>query len=649
MTPKRFSGRIAWIFGVIAALAALVLLWDWNWFRPFVEIAASDALGRPVSIGHFDIELRPDLRIVTDDVTIANPTGFPDEDRFASIRRLSIRLELRPLLHRRIHIPEIAVDTPHFDLIRTVPGKANWRFDAGTDSSGDYALDLGTLKIVDGTAHIGDAVTKSDFNLSIRTLPGDGEKEPRLDIAARGTYADQPITGHFTGGSILTLRDAQKPYPVDLWFANGNTRIALKGSVERPLELAGAHLDLTLQGDDLSRLYPLTAIPFPPSPPYRLTGGLDYVADHIRFRNFAGTVGSSDLSGSLEVDPKPERPMISANLTSNRIILADLAGFIGSTPGKADAANDTPEQKRARTAQDASPRLIPDTPVSLPKLRSADMDITFRGKRIESQWTPLDNITARLTLDNGTLLLHPLTFGVGQGQIVGDIKLDGRQNSVRMMADVDFRRIDLHRIMAATKAFEGTGTIGGHAKIDTTGNSLAQMLAQGDGDFKLFMAGGDMSALLVDLAGLDFGSSLLSMLGLPNRTDIRCMIFDSELAAGVLKTRTFLVDTTEANVIGTGSIDLRKEQIAYQITTDPKHFTIGSIPAPIDVKGAIKNPSIGPDAANVGTRVAAASVLGVLLTPLGALLPTIQLGLGDDNDCRALVSEIRQRTAKSAK
>ena len=45
-------------------------------------------------------------------------------------------------------------------------------------------------------------------------------------------------------------------------------------------------------------------------------------------------------------------------------------------------------------------------------------------------------------------------------------------------------------------------------------------------------------------------------------------------------------------------------------------------------------PKPGPLVARVG----AAAVLGVLLTPLGALIPTIQLGLGKDTDCGRLVT-----------
>jgi hypothetical protein len=37
----------------------------------------------------------------------------------------------------------------------------------------------------------------------------------------------------------------------------------------------------------------------------------------------------------------------------------------------------------------------------------------------------------------------------------------------------------------------------------------------------------------------------------------------------------------------------------------------------------------------VVARAGAAAGLGVLLTPLGALLPTIQFGVGNDNACTA--------------
>ena len=46
-------------------------------------------------------------------------------------------------------------------------------------------------------------------------------------------------------------------------------------------------------------LYPLTGIPIPSTPAYRISGQLDYVTatKSIRFNDFEGVVGNSDCRG----------------------------------------------------------------------------------------------------------------------------------------------------------------------------------------------------------------------------------------------------------------------------------------------------------------------------------------------------------------
>ena len=139
------------------------------------------------------------------------------------------------------------------------------------------------------------------------------------------------------------------------------------------------------------------------------------------------------------------------------------------------------------------------------------------------------------------------------------LELDGRRDPIRTTADIDFRQLDFSRIVDKLSAFRGSGTVGGSARIDTVGNSMAAMLGAGNGELKLFMAGGDISALLVHLAGLDLGNSLISALGLPRRADLRCLVADFDLTQGRLDTRTLLADTTEANVIGSGSVNFASE------------------------------------------------------------------------------------------
>ena len=641
-----------WTIGVgtpLLVILLLVLFWDWNWLRPLVEAQASAALGRPVGIGHFDVRLARRPLLVFDNVTIANPDKFPGDKQMGKIDRLSVRVDVGSLFHGPIVIPEIAIEHPDFALVQAPSGTENWQFgDPNAKPSGAPQPQIGSLTITAGKIHVVAGKPQANFTMAVETHQSASGGEATLVVDAKGTYANQPVEGKFIGGALLSLRDPAKPYPIDLQAENGDTHVSLKGTVERPMDFAGANVTLDLKGKDLADLYSLTGIPLAPTPAYHLTGKLDYSAAKITFRQFAGTVGSSDLNGDLSVEIRPgDLPLVTGDLTSHKLVMADLAGFIGATPGKADSKNDTHQVERAEAA--ASPKLLPDTPINLPKLRSADIEVKYRGERIESTSTPIDNLSADLSIENGQIRLHPLSFAVGTGQIVLNLGLDAQGPLVHLVGDADFRKVDVSRVMQSTKIFEGAGTIGGQIKIDTTGNSLAAMLGQGNGDVKLFMTGGDISALLIDLAGLDFGNSVLSLLGLPDRAPVRCMIFDAGLTKGDLQSRLFLVDTTEANVVGKGHVDLAQEQVDYQLTTDPKHFSIGAIPAPIDIKGALKNPSIAPDPTVLAERGGAAAVLGVLLTPLGALIPTIQLGLGKDSDCKSLLQDVQAGAKTPAK
>jgi hypothetical protein len=43
--------------GPVLAVGILATLWDWDWFRPLVAHEASAALGRSVTMRHFDLRL----------------------------------------------------------------------------------------------------------------------------------------------------------------------------------------------------------------------------------------------------------------------------------------------------------------------------------------------------------------------------------------------------------------------------------------------------------------------------------------------------------------------------------------------------------------------------------------------------------------
>ena len=134
-------------------------------------------------------------------------------------------------------------------------------------------------------------------------------------------------------------------------------------------------------------------------------------------------------------------------------------------------------------------------------------------------------------------------------------------------------------MLKATNLIGGAGLFGGRAVLETTGNSMATMLANGNGSLQLTMAGGgDLSALLVDLSGLQFGNALLSALGIPDRDKIECFVADFALQGGELQTRALLLDTTSDITSGGGRSTCARR--AWTTRSRPKPSTLPSARCP---------------------------------------------------------------------
>ncbi len=383
-------------------------------------------------------------------------------------------------------------------------------------------------------------------------------------------------------------------------------------------------------------LYPFTAIPIAQTPPYKIAGNLDYQAGRVRFTHFEGATGRTDLSGDLSVTTTG-KPVVDANLASRQVDLQDLAGFIGDAPGRPDEPGMTPQQRAELHRAEASPKLIPDTPLSVPKLYAADIHLKYKVGHIQGRGQPLDDMVVDADIVNGNVKLHPLSFGIGGGKIVSQIALDEEKAGLHARLDVSFDHVSVDKLLSSFGAGHGAGTVSGKGVIEGTGRSLAGILGHGSGEAKLYMGrGGNLSALLVDLSGLEFGNALLSLLGIPQRATVECLIADVRMQNGVVRPQPIVFDTSEALINVTGEANLLTEVLALQIKTEAKHFTIGSLPAPINISGTLKRPGAAPDAKALALRGGVAVALGIVATRLAALLPMVQFGTGETNTCSAL-------------
>ena len=625
-----FSLRRLWYVPPVLMIVWLVIFWDWNWFKPLVEKQASTTLGRTVLIDDLDVRLSWHPDIVLSGITLANPDGFTtDAAPLAAIRRIAFRFGIRDLLDRRVRISSLDIDQPVATLAADVKGARNWQLllPASDPDAKPWEVQIAGLSIREGRYSLIDRALKADISGTVSTAAPGRSGESMILAKAQGLYNGESFKASFTGGSVLSLRSPENPYPVDLIAESGATRVGLKGTLLDPLQFAGARLRLVLQGPDISALADFTQLPLPKTPPYKLEGDLDYKARSILFNNFKGVMGESDLAGDVSVRLQKPRPLLEGTVRSKQVRLSDLSGLIGGDPN-APAAD----------APGGDGRLIPATPINLPRLKAADVRLDFKGDHIIGDKLPFDRLAFKLTIDDAVMRVSPADLGIGEGALRFYVTLDPRGAQFSLDATAELRRVDVSRLMQKT-GYQGSGRIGGSAVLKGRGRSAAELLGNGDGELKLAMAGGDFSALLLDLSGLDFGNALLSAIGIGKRTEVRCLVGDFALAKGRLDTRSFVLDTGNTNLLLDGSANLRDETLDLRLRTQPKRANIARLKAPIHIRGTFADPSIRPDLLDLGVRAGAAVALGVLLTPLAAILPTLQLGPGEDRDCKALLAE----------
>ena len=632
----------------VVAIALLVAFWRWDWFVPLVEARASAALGRTVTISHLHVRLGRVTTVTVDDPVVAEPDGFPEARPFATARTLTISADVMQYIRTRtLVLPVIAVDGGQVVATALADGRDNWTLGAAKPAgeapakSSSPSPRIGDLQITDSHVQFTDPKLKAALGLDVSTREATAEAGPRIVATAKGRYSDQPITGGLVAGALLSLEDRKEPYPIDLHLENGPTKVTLVGTVDDPLHFEGAKLKLGLTGPDMSLLFPLTGIPIPETPAYSIAGNLAYDADKrsMQFHQFAGKVGESDLGGDIDVAMAGPKPVVDMNLVSRKVDLADLGGFIGTAPGRASgAAHEAPETRARVEKAEHSGHLLPDKPINLPVVKAADVHVQYRGEKIVNKYVPMDDISFRIDVVDGKIDVHPLKFGLGNGEILANIAIDAPAK--RINSDVAFRHLSLAKIMASTHSFAGDGTITGEAKIDGAGASMAQVMATGNGGLKLSMSGGgDLSALLLNIAGLEFGKAILSAMGLPQKAKVQCFVSDFVLNNGVLQTKVFLLQTSEERSTATGTINFSGEKLDLALTTRSTHFSIGSLPGPINIGGTLSSPSVLPGA-EVAARTGAAVGLGILAGP-AALLPTIQFGTGEGDACAKAATESR--------
>jgi AsmA family protein len=642
--PLRSIARHPWwtAFGVVLAVVlVLIALWDWNWFKPLVERQVEARTGRDFEItGNLDVDhfgWTPMIQV--GGPRFGNAT-WSKEPTMAAADCLQLAIELKPLLfHREVSIPQLRLTKPRLRLEVGPDGVGNWKFGEPSTRPARY----GGLWIDDGEVVFLDPAKRTDFKVAVHSVATlAAATAPPILATGGGHWKGRAFKVEGRAESPLALRERTRPYRIDARASAGSTHAHARGTLLDPLRLRDFDLRLALSGQNLAELYPLVGIAAPDTPPYSFDGRFSREvkgstpAESVNvwhYDDFSGRVGDSDLAGDASFATGGKRPMLRANLVSRRLDFDDLAGFVGKAP-QAGGGESTNQQLAVQAARErARTRVLPDTPYQLDKLRSMDADVRWKAHRINAPKLPLDDMDAHLLLDAGLLRMEPLNFGVAGGDIRSTIRMDARESPIRTRADIAARGLNLQRLLPQVEAAkDAIGRVGGNVRISGTGNSIALMLGSADGDAALGMGRGQVSNLLMELAGIDIAEALKFLVKGDRRIPVRCAFGDFAIQDGVMRTRSLAFDTTDTIIIGEGNISLRDETFDLRLRPRPKDRSLFALRSPLLVGGTFRDPSFRPDMKRVGLRAAIALTLGNIAPP-AALLATLELGPGENASC----------------
>lgn len=654
----KIAGGVA--LAVIALLATATLLLDDAFVRSFISKQVAERTGRTFEVrGPFAIDwsLRP--QIVAEDLVFGNAKGGSREE-MARVKRATLRIDLAALLRGRVALTELSLDAPDVLFERlaqsdTNPSGANWNFGDRPKQDGGTAAgpEIRRLEIRNGVFYYRDASKKTDLKIALASIPPTAGESPRavarLRIAGDGRFQGGAFKLDGVVDSLLALRTPDDPFRLNVRGTLGGTQAHIDGSMIDPLNLGGMDIALDLRGPDIGKLHDLIKLPFPESPPYRLQGRLARTGSVWRFSDFHGRVGDSDIAGNFAIDVGGERSQMQIDVASRSLDFDDLAPLIGRAPKVGPGETASREQKQEARREAAAPRVLPDKPFNLEKLRKADARFKFVAYKVRAGKAPLDSILAEGDLTNGRLHFRKLDLGLAGGKVDGVVTLDAARSPIATDMDITLVRLDLARLVPQFGGLvkQGAGRFGGRAKFSTRGNSIAAMAAGMNGEVGMAIGGGEISKLLTEAAGLEIGKALVTWARGDDNVKIRCGVGDFRVDNGTMHVNTLVFDTENTKIVGHGSVNLAREALDLTLDAEPKSKSILTATSPLELTGTLKNPGVGLKGKKLAGRALGAAALGAAAPP-AALLALIGQGEGKDADCGALLASVSRKTQGAA-
>lgn len=618
LLPIQSRWRIAAIAGYavasVVALALLVIaLFPVGWLEGTIERRLTARYGRPVTIGAIERRDRFSLDpvVLVRDLRVPQPRWAGD-GMLARVDAAEVTLRGGALLRMRIEASAIRLRGVRLVLIRAADGRESWRGERGrvTDDADGRAPVLDRLSIVDGTLAYRDH--KQDRHLTMRIA---ADPVRGLIAVGRGTIRRSPVRVALRGAPIAGRSDRRWPFTAAI--AGAELAMTARGTMERPLDTDRMKMAVAARAIDLKLIDAIVEAGLFRTFPVWLRADVEHLAPDWTISRLAGTVGRSRLTGHARIGKRDGRTRIDGAIRAATLDFDDL-----SSPEALAAA---------RAAAARRPLLVPPTRVDLAKIGRTDARLALRVDRLLSRSpSAMRTIDATLTLDRQRLTVAPLRIGLARGAITGQAIVDQRGGGADPLVTLDLRLTDSS--IAAIAGGDGTvdGRLDARAYLVGRGETIRSAVGAADGRIGIAARDGALPERFA--AALGFDAARIAFAGNRDRAALRCVIVGVAVEGGRGRIAPMIVDTSDSQMRGTGTIAFPGETLAIRLTGAPKRAAILRLPGSVTMTGTLRRPDV---AAAPGT-----ASIGNVFRALGRAVTGRQGARATDADCPGLAARV---------
>ncbi len=641
---------------LLVAAVLLLVFFDPNAHKARLQQAVLEKTGRQLLLpGDLKLKLFPWLAIEVGRASLANAPGF-GAAAMVEIERAQLGLKVMPLLHRRLEIGEVSLDSPTIRLAVDAAGHNNWA-DLGASKTPEtppgstasmlstaavekFRISNGTLQYIDKGAgtdltlraldlDTGRLESGKPFDLQLAfTLLQGKSLQAAVQLKSSTTLDLDANRYQFTAPAVeLQLKSAGLPaagLPVHLGFESIDVDLKAQ-TLKLPgmqVRAAGAQLRGALTGVHIVDA-PLFAGPIELAETsarellHNLGVELPTTRDAAMFSrlSFSGNLSASSKALMLS----GLRLKFDDSSVTGRAGIADLTSDALSFDLKLDRLNadrylpPAPAGAGAGVGgKAASGTVAPAAPIAVPVelLRSLNAHGTLNVGAAVFAGVQYSNLRIGVNAAGGRLRVFPSEAQMYGGQYHGDISIDGSGRIPRLSFDEHLTGIDfapLLKDMLETQRMSGRGNAA--IKATATGADSAALLRTLNGTLEFHVDDGA-------LEGADLWYEIRRARALlkkqsppersgPERTAFTAISASGTLSNGVLSSDDLKVAMRYLQVTGHGTVDLPASTLDYHLDATVLRIPeegaaaeaqdIVGLRIPVLVTGTFAAPKVRPD------------------------------------------------------